>query len=192
MVHHAVLVGAVTDVAGRPMPNAQLTFARGDTERLLAQAGEDGRYQLRVTTAKEPGSLSASYGLIQATESGLVLQPGDRRTVDLRLDFPASVSGRVTDADGRPLAGVVVELRPTAETSARPGSTSDDAATASVPASASASVAASASLASRSPAQSVAVTASIGGASTFTRGDGVFRFRRVDAGRYHLQAWSGN
>ncbi|MBZ4417474.1 carboxypeptidase-like regulatory domain-containing protein [Myxococcus sp. RHSTA-1-4] len=109
--------GTVSDDSGRPVAGASVLMypPRTYDTKLRTVTGADGHYRLGpvepgtwALTAEAPGYLD----LPQAEE--LELGPGSGR-VDLTLERAVSVTGRVTDAEGRPLAGIQLEfVRPLA------------------------------------------------------------------------------
>jgi RNA polymerase sigma-70 factor (ECF subfamily) len=107
--------GVVKDAAGTPIAGAQVRVAapwnNGGTE---VRAGADGRYQICLPTRLQPLSLALiggadGYGTVETAA------PAASQTLDFVLEPQVPISGRVLrDADGEPLAGSAVSLRPIA------------------------------------------------------------------------------
>lgn len=119
-VHWAEIRGAVRDkVTGAPVRGATviLTEVRGE-ERLAAGTADDGTFRFPEVEpgryhlmAEASGYLQAWWGQGTAERQPLVLQPGQRITdATIRLMPAGSISGRVEDETGRPVADV--EVRP--------------------------------------------------------------------------------
>jgi PAS domain S-box-containing protein len=107
---HAVLSGTVKDAAGEPVPGAVVTYYLGGREQARTRANSQGGFHLRVRASEEAGELGAGFGSGQASQRGLVPKAGIQQTINLVLVAPASVAGKITDAEGRPLAAAMVEL----------------------------------------------------------------------------------
>ncbi len=109
--------GRVVDPGGEPVPRAQvMAFAerqRGGARAMRtggrAQSDEEGRF---VIEEVEPGTLrvtATAEGRQPAELGGIAAPPGrDVEGLELVLAPGATVEGRVTDADGRPVPGVLV------------------------------------------------------------------------------------
>ncbi|HUR59741.1 MAG TPA: response regulator, partial [Opitutaceae bacterium] len=162
-----VLAGRVTDATGEPVPGAAIVFFRGGVELGRARAGSGGNFRLRVPPSDEAGEVWAGFGSGQGVQRGVVLSPGARLNVNLRLLAPASVAGKITDAEGQPCVGAMVELV------ARLGATGEGQ--------------------PRPPvAPSLLTSAATKASVAFTRGDGAYRFRRVPPGQYVIRARATN
>ena len=118
----AVLQGRVVEAnSARPVANA-LVQAMGTEGAAETRTNDDGRYELRelkpgsyTVFVKAKGFVETYYG----KSSTAIMDFGSRVTavggrltsgLDIRLQSAASISGRITDAKGRALAGVEVEL----------------------------------------------------------------------------------
>jgi RNA polymerase sigma factor (sigma-70 family) len=109
--------GRVLDPEGKPLAGAKLSVWTDDSvgkppARERAPTGEDGRFRLQVTKAE-----IARKAKVVATAEGLgpdwigIRNPEKVSDVTLRLakdDIP--ITGRVLDLEGRPIAGVTVEV----------------------------------------------------------------------------------
>jgi beta-lactamase regulating signal transducer with metallopeptidase domain len=117
-----VLQGRVVEAnSARPVAGATVQ-AMGTEGAAETRTDDDGRYELRGLKAgsytvfvKARGFVETYYG----KSSNAIMDFGSRVTaaggrvtsgLDVRLQSAASISGRITDAKGRPLAGVEVEL----------------------------------------------------------------------------------
>ena len=106
----AVLTGTVTDQSGQPVPNAVVTLLRDGVQRARTRTGSQGNYRFIVSTSEEEEELRAEFGSEQASRKGLILKSGEQPRLDLQLWRPATLTGKITDPGGSPLAGVMVEL----------------------------------------------------------------------------------
>ncbi len=106
----AILEGRALDASTlKPVPRVRLEVSSG-AARLAARSGSDGRYRLRGV---RPGSVS-----VRAEEPRHVpwarlqvpVEKGATRTLDVFLTRGATLSGRVVDEDGRPVAAAGVSL----------------------------------------------------------------------------------
>jgi protocatechuate 3,4-dioxygenase beta subunit len=117
------LAGRVHDAAGEPIPGARVcvfpAIADFDTVRrrrisfhkAMVAADGEGHYQL---AGLEPGLYDVTAGIDRAQTRRAEIRPGPNR-LDLVAATPeeprrSTVSGRVLDGSGRPLAGAVVGL----------------------------------------------------------------------------------
>lgn len=74
---------------------------------------DQGVLELHSVVPDLPLELSAIdvLGTVAVTATGIMLEPGEQRTIDLwTVRFPWPLSGRCVDEDGRPLAGAVVDV----------------------------------------------------------------------------------
>ena len=112
----AVVEGTVLLADGRPAIGARVepvdtTPVRGPRMMVNASTSDgDGRYRLEGLKSG-PGSISARHDEYGRAVKDIELRPGLNR---LDLTFPGgqSVSGRVVDAGGAPVAGALVEVQP--------------------------------------------------------------------------------
>jgi hypothetical protein len=114
-----VVSGKVADMEGKPVADARVLVCRhvdGSPTmwRMLAEgrSGEDGAFRIALPVEAPPGS---ELYAVRAYKEGLswggaYYTPGWKREVKITLDKPASVSGRVTDQKGAPIAGAQVSL----------------------------------------------------------------------------------
>jgi hypothetical protein len=105
------LTGTVTaSPEGAPVAGARVSAgpSRKPGEVGSALTGADGRYTLDLP----PGDYDVvvvSPGWTSAVRDGLVIAPGQRPTVDFRLDGMTAVEGRVTNVEGQPITGAYVK-----------------------------------------------------------------------------------
>ena len=113
-----VLRGRVLDSAtGQPIKGATLTLvSQGGREPLSTATDAGGRWEIGGLPAGEYHLTASKAGYVDGGISlgrsiGLT-ETSPERTVDLKLVRGAVLSGRITDADGEPLAGIhVMALR---------------------------------------------------------------------------------
>jgi hypothetical protein len=106
----AVIAGRVTDFAGAPIAGAQavLTPARTVGEMGRALTRPDGTFELGPLGSGEYDLDVIADGHSPDSRRGLVVLPGQRFEIDLRLDGVGVVEGVVRDQDGAPVAGARV------------------------------------------------------------------------------------
>jgi protocatechuate 3,4-dioxygenase beta subunit len=108
--------GTVSDDAGRPVAGARVeaSWLGESNANLHAVTGADGHYHLGPV---EPGEWSFTVkasGYVDPDESEERMLDAATGPVDFRLPRAAIVTGRVTDAEGRPLPDLAIALvRPT-------------------------------------------------------------------------------
>jgi beta-lactamase regulating signal transducer with metallopeptidase domain len=118
----AVLQGRVVEAnSARPVPDASVQ-AMGSEGAAQTRTGENGTYELAglkpgnyTLLVKAPGFVETYYGKTSSTVMDFgtqVTAAGGRVTsgLDVRVQPAGSISGRITDAKGRGLPGVEVEL----------------------------------------------------------------------------------
>lgn len=111
----AILEGRTLDASTlKPVPRVRLEVASG-SGRFTARTGPDGRYRLRglrpggaTVRAEEPRH-------VPWTRRSVPIEKGATRTLDVLLTRGATLSGRVVDEDGRPVAGAGVSLLSSSE-----------------------------------------------------------------------------
>jgi signal transduction histidine kinase/CheY-like chemotaxis protein/ligand-binding sensor domain-containing protein/protocatechuate 3,4-dioxygenase beta subunit len=139
-----------------------VAFADGE-EVQRGQTKATGIFRLRFAPTKGPVRVTASLGGNIAAATASALSSSDRREVNLSLAPPGSILGKVSDATGKPLAAIQVQLlkaesgKQKAEKGAAPGLYAD-----------------------------TNKVMAIG----LTHGDGRYHFRRVVPGEYVLRAQS--
>lgn len=109
----AVITGHVTDAGGAPLPGASVSlldsgqrFGFGSSQSATTDA--DGLYRMDGVAPGEH-SLAADHPQQVRAVRDLTVTLGDNR-LDFRLERGLSVSGRVVDAGGAPVAGARVSL----------------------------------------------------------------------------------
>lgn len=120
MVQLARATGVVVDEEKRPVVAASLTSESGDNgprfamrmvrdQQRNAVSGPDGRFSIRLQPDADQRVRATKKGLPPAKSDSLRLGPGERKTgVVLTIPTGVAVTGRVTDAEGKPLSGVSV------------------------------------------------------------------------------------
>lgn len=113
--------GRVVDLTGKAVPGAEVSrfatlrtgfsvLSRGAP--ILALSGDDGRFVLDDVPAGSMRVSASRDGYLSGESGELEVLPGrDLEGVELVLRPGASVSGRVLDADGEPVAGVDVSVQ---------------------------------------------------------------------------------
>ncbi|MFT3917495.1 MAG: sigma-70 family RNA polymerase sigma factor [Anaeromyxobacteraceae bacterium] len=105
----ATIEGRVVDSQGRAAPNAELVLS-GTGEVFTAMAGPSGGFAVEVVPGAYVLTAKAS-GETGALPSQLVLAAGQAvKGIVLRLGAGAGIEGRVTGAEGTPIAGAVMLL----------------------------------------------------------------------------------
>ena len=107
--------GIVVDSADRPVAGAEVLsgdIGSSDDPQVVATAGADGRFRLPSTTAEMWVLIGArAEGHMASPFVILTGKPGATLSTRLVLgDGGVEVSGRVTDTDGAPVAGVIVQI----------------------------------------------------------------------------------
>ena len=110
------LAGAVVDELGVPLEGASVSAECGDerwTFYLHAKTDEDGRFAIQGVYPALKSLHASGDGYVEAVIEGLQPGPGIERTAfELVLTRGLSISGTLRAADGRPVVGVDVEIRP--------------------------------------------------------------------------------
>lgn len=113
----AILEGRALDASTlKPVPRVRLEVASG-SGRFTARTGSDGRYRVR---GLRPGSATVRAEEprhVPWTRHSVPIEKGASRTLDVLLTRGATLSGRVVDEDGRPVAGAGVSLLSSSESS---------------------------------------------------------------------------
>jgi len=111
----AILEGRTLDATTlKPVPRVRLEVASG-SGRFTARSGSDGRYRLR---GLRPGSATVRAEEprhVPWTRRPVPIEKGATRALDVLLTRGATLSGRVVDEDGRPVAGAGVSLLSSSE-----------------------------------------------------------------------------
>jgi protocatechuate 3,4-dioxygenase beta subunit len=117
------ITGTVLDEDKRPVPGARLSahgggrnrgmlmIGRGGNAPATAASAPDGRYVLRAVDAGPEIIVDAAKrGLPAAHTADLKLAAGEKKTgVNITIPRGLAFSGKVTDVNGKPLSGVVVD-----------------------------------------------------------------------------------
>ncbi|HUF48012.1 MAG TPA: carboxypeptidase-like regulatory domain-containing protein [Vicinamibacterales bacterium] len=113
-----LLAGQVVDPAGAGVAGIEIRASDESTGLvLIGRTGADGRFRLGgrsagrfVVTATGPGFLPARYGAVSPGQPGVPVRVGNGvRAVDLQIviEQPGAIHGRVTGADDAPVPGAV-------------------------------------------------------------------------------------
>jgi hypothetical protein len=114
----ATLTGTLTDPSGQPATFAYVTAQGTDGQVGYTMTDDTGAYSTDVA----PGTYRVSFGWMSVTQwahqqitaaeaSTFTVAAGETVRVDDRVLAPGSLSGRLTEADGTPLAWSSVTLR---------------------------------------------------------------------------------
>ncbi|MEO8218697.1 MAG: carboxypeptidase-like regulatory domain-containing protein, partial [Acidobacteriota bacterium] len=122
LVKTATVIGDVIDEGKRPVAAAMLRASADEQPRFqrmqrpgpLSYSGPDGRFVIReVHPNEELGIEARKKGQPSARAASQKFSPGERKTgVVITLPLGIAVTGRVTDRDGNPIAGVAVDSAP--------------------------------------------------------------------------------
>ncbi len=117
LVPAAVLRGRVADGAGAPLPGATaaafVLLENGPSPPAVDQSetGDDGGFRIRLRHGDRYLLVAAADGRVPTF---LEVAGGDASAPDLALLEGVSISGRVTDGEGKPRKGAALQARPTA------------------------------------------------------------------------------
>ncbi|HSK34839.1 MAG TPA: carboxypeptidase regulatory-like domain-containing protein [Propionicimonas sp.] len=113
--------GRVTARDGSPIASAEVSFSNDGTTAVYVRTDEQGRYAFaRLYPGSWSVQVSGPYGSGYLDEwwpggdaheaKQLAIEPGTVvRDIDIALDLPSTISGRLLDPDGQPLAGFSVQ-----------------------------------------------------------------------------------
>ncbi len=106
----ASIAGRVTDGDGAPIAGAQAVLTPAGTGGELGRAltGDDGAFELGPLGTGEYDLEVVADGHSQDSRSGLVVLPGQRHAIEIRLEGVGVVEGVVRGQDGAPLEGARV------------------------------------------------------------------------------------
>lgn len=108
-----ILTGQVTDQERQPLAGATVTAALPDGATLTATTGPNGGYTFFDLPAGAPLLVTAQRAghAAAGTDRVITVVPGGKAYADLTLRAAAgTITGRVADEAGRPVAGTTVEL----------------------------------------------------------------------------------
>lgn len=128
----AAIEGTVLTPTGQPATSARVTVRHATTPDQLmaieiagsARTNGDGRYRLEGVATGPQTLIATQEGYLRGLRD-LDVRPGENR-LDFRLGEGASVSGRVVDEGGRPVAGSAVSLIASRPGSGREGTSDTD------------------------------------------------------------------
>ncbi len=114
--------------AGQPVANATLLFSPGDgsgamTDLKQSRSDAEGRYQVGLDTAGPYGVVVTSGGaMFGGRQTAVPIQVPEEQNpvVDVTVKA-AGISGRVTNTEGRPVSGAIVNVTPTGTKDGNPG-----------------------------------------------------------------------
>jgi signal transduction histidine kinase/ligand-binding sensor domain-containing protein/CheY-like chemotaxis protein/protocatechuate 3,4-dioxygenase beta subunit len=116
-----LVAGKITDPGGLPAVGAEVALFRNGAELERARTKTNGKYALHSAVGPAPLRIVAS---LNGAVAGRILPPlnvAEQREVNLALIAPGTVLGKVSDATGKPLVAVQLQLFKTGgSTSARP------------------------------------------------------------------------
>jgi protocatechuate 3,4-dioxygenase beta subunit len=101
--------GKVSDPQGKPVPGA-LVWSEGSPDVPCVKAGADGAFQIHLPASGEAKLRAAARGYLASAPQSPV--PGSQAPLLLKLKTAGALTGRVVDAEGRPLARVQVRAEP--------------------------------------------------------------------------------
>ena len=106
------LSGAVVDLQGQPGRNYEVTLVSGDGAVFRETADGAGKYRfLRIPPGTyKLGCNPPFMGQPELAISGIVIQAGKTMQKDVSLEGKFFLAGRVTDADGKPIPKMAVDL----------------------------------------------------------------------------------
>ncbi|MEM6992388.1 MAG: carboxypeptidase regulatory-like domain-containing protein [Myxococcota bacterium] len=111
IVLEAVGVATITGTVVAETPPKQFTIsARGPTSASRTFADEGGTFVVSHLTPGRYTVVAEAAGLVGSATVDLA--PDAEVTVTVELDAQATITGRAVDADGAPLAGMAVRVRP--------------------------------------------------------------------------------
>jgi len=108
-----VVTGIVLGPDGKPATKAMVSLAGvgGGAFPTVARTDEAGKFAVAATAKAARGFSLTAWGDDDAMSDLLPVKAGDVVTVKLQKDGFSSITGKVTDEEGRPLKGVVVRRR---------------------------------------------------------------------------------
>lgn len=111
LVPAASLRGRVVDAASATPLAGQRVLLRGPAGSFGARSGRDGRYELVGLPAQRYALVVDDAAYVRFERSNLTLTPGAAFNQDVALERAATLSGRVLDEQGVPVAGALARLR---------------------------------------------------------------------------------
>ncbi|MBC8236506.1 carboxypeptidase regulatory-like domain-containing protein [bacterium] len=108
--NRAVLSGQVTDAAGAPLSNVNVSLEQNGKRVAETQSDDSGNYRLEAFPVRGLFDLSATHGNLGTRLSDLQLQESERRHIHLILKEAVSIEGTVLMLDDTtPHVSIVVE-----------------------------------------------------------------------------------
>ncbi|MBZ5637619.1 MAG: carboxypeptidase regulatory-like domain-containing protein [Acidobacteriia bacterium] len=109
----ATLLGRTVDAkSGRPVPRTRIEVRSAGRKR-VARSGPDGAYALRALPPRSWSLRADEPRYVVWTRRSVPLAVGETKKVDVPLVLGATLSGRVIDSDGKPVADARGSLIPT-------------------------------------------------------------------------------
>jgi signal transduction histidine kinase/CheY-like chemotaxis protein/ligand-binding sensor domain-containing protein len=103
--------GQVLNSERRPAPGARLVLTRDDGRTSATLSSALGRYEFSALNPGHTFQLSVQYRWESLVRSNIVLQPDERRELNLPLLASPSISGQVRKSgEEKPLAGILLQL----------------------------------------------------------------------------------
>jgi protocatechuate 3,4-dioxygenase beta subunit len=101
--------GKVSDPQGKPVSGA-LVWSEGSPAVPCVKTGADGTFQIHLPASGEARLRAAARGYLASALQSPV--PGSQAPLLLKLKTAGAITGRVVDAEGRPLARVQIAAEP--------------------------------------------------------------------------------
>jgi large repetitive protein len=108
----SALAGRTVDAkSGRAVPRTRVEL-RSAGQRRATRSGPDGSYAFRGLPPESWRVRADEPRYVPWTHAGLAVRPGETRKLDIPLVLGATLSGRVSDEAGQPIAGALGRLSP--------------------------------------------------------------------------------
>ena len=102
--------GQVLNSERFPAPSARIVLTRDDGMKSESLTDSLGKYEFSALAPGHTFQLSVKHRWESLALSNIVLQLGEHRELNLPLQASPSISGRVQSGEGKPLAGVLLQL----------------------------------------------------------------------------------